>query len=77
MNGINNVIKWQTLDDFYIDIDFSNDADYMNFLNLRKSMSMFDTGVEVSTSDKILILCTYDYTRTDSRFVVMAKLVQE
>ena len=40
-------------------------------------MSMFDTGVEVSTSDKILILCTYDYTRTDSRFVVMAKLVQE
>ena len=81
---LNGNYKWEIfttfvtdINDFYIDVTFSDDADYMNFLNTRKSMSTFDTGVEVNSSDKILTLSTCDYTRTDGRFVVMAKLVQE
>ena len=81
---INENYKWEIFsvyvtdtNDFYIDVTFSDDADYMSFLNARKAKSIFNTGVEVTKDDKILTLSTCDYTRTDGRFVVMAKLVKE
>ena len=81
---INKNYKWEIFsvyvtntDDFYIDVTFSDDADYTNFLSVRKSKSMFNTGVEVNKDDKILTLSTCDYTVNDGRFVVMAKLVKE
>ena len=61
---------------FYIDTVFSDLTDYGNFLNSVKSKSLFDTKVSISSSDTILTLSTCDYTKTNGRFVVQAKLVK-
>ena len=63
-------------DDFYIDVEFADENEYYNFLKQRKSMSMFNTNTEISKDDNILTLSTCDYTRSNGRFVVMAKLVR-
>lgn len=80
---LNGNYKWEIftafvtdINDFYIDVVFNDDNEYMSFLNARKNMSIFDTGVNLDRNDKILTLSTCDYTRTNGRFVVMAKLVK-
>ncbi len=42
----------------YMNINFSSDSEYLNHLKKLKSKSMYDTGVEVSSDDEILILQT-------------------
>lgn len=61
---------------FYIDTVFADTLDYGNFLSTIKSKSMYDTKVEVSSSDTILTLSTCDYGRSNGRFVVQAKLIK-
>lgn len=61
---------------FYIDTVFADLNDYGNFLNTIKSKSMFDTKVDVNSKDTILTLSTCDYSKTDGRLVVQAKLVK-
>lgn len=80
---INGNYKWQifsvyttTTDFFYIDTNFENMAEYTEFLNTLKSKSMFVTGVELAENDTILTLSTCDYTLTNGRFVVQAKLIK-
>ena len=57
-------------------INFENDEDYQEYLNLMKDQSKFSAEVNVSPDDKIVTLstCTYDYD--DARFVVQAKLTR-
>ena len=81
---LNGNYKWEIFtvfitdaNDFYIDVVFENDNEYSDFLKNRKNMSMFNTGVSIDKEDTILTLSTCDYTRTEGRFVVMAKLVKE
>ncbi len=80
---LNGNYKWEIFsafitdtNDFYIDVVFNDEAEFTSFITARKNMSMFDTGVSVNSDDKILTLSTCDYTRTNGRFVVMAKLVK-
>lgn len=80
---INGNYKWEVfsiyrtdVNFFYIDTSFANSNEYGQFLNTLKSKSMFDTKVNVSSSDTILTLSTCDYTLTDGRFVVQAKLIK-
>jgi sortase B len=61
---------------FYIDTVFSDLNEYGKFLNTLKSKSMFDTKVGISSSDTILTLSTCEYSKTNGRFVVQAKLVK-
>ena len=42
----------------YMNINFSSDSEYLNHLKKLKSKSMYDTGVEVTSDDEILILQT-------------------
>ena len=42
----------------YMNINFSSDSEYLNHLKKLKSKSMYDTGVEVTSNDEILILQT-------------------
>ncbi len=61
---------------FYIDTNFEDDQEYIDFLNTLKSKSSYDTGVSVSGDDTILTLSTCEYSTTGGRFVVQAKLVK-
>lgn len=61
---------------FYIDTNFETDDEYEEFLKTLKSKSLYDTKVEVSKEDTILTLSTCEYSITDGRFVVQAKLIK-
>lgn len=61
---------------FYIDTNFEDDTEYEDFLRTLKNKSSYDTGVEVTKDDTILTLSTCEYSLTDGRFVVHAKLVK-
>ena len=54
--------------------DFASDADYQAFLDRVQDLSLYDTGVHVSTDDHILTLitCDRDYHSDDGQLVVMA-----
>ena len=52
---------------------YSNFASYLNELSQR---SLYDTGVDVLPTDRILTLSTCSHEFTDARFVVVARLVR-
>ncbi|MBR2240611.1 MAG: class B sortase [Clostridia bacterium] len=62
------------MESYYITTDFSNDDEYLNFLNTIKSRSIHDFGVSLNSSDSILTLSTCDATGK-SRVVVHAKKI--
>ena len=53
---------------------FANDADFLAFVRQAQARSLYDTGVEVNTDDRILTLITCDrsYAAKDGRLIVMA-----
>ncbi len=53
-----------------------NETSFMNYIECLKERSLYDTGVDIVSTDKILTLstCTYDFD--DARFVVVARLVR-
>lgn len=83
MSTINGNYRWEifsvyktTPDFFYIDVNFDSLNEYTTFLNSLKSRSMYDTGVEVDSTDTILTLSTCEYSVEDGRFVVQARLIK-
>ena len=42
----------------YMDVNFASDKDYLDHITKLKEKSMYDTGIEVSSNDEILILQT-------------------
>ena len=48
----------ETSDFSYMDVNFASDKDYLEHLTKLKEKSMYDTGVEVTSNDEILILQT-------------------
>ena len=54
--------------------DFASSEEFMAFINRAKEQALYDTGVSVSASDRILTLITCDrsYAGKDGRLVVMA-----
>ena len=57
---------------------FSDDEDFMTFLNIIKSRSEHDFGVSLSPRDKIITLSTCDKSRgDDGRIAIHAKLVKQ
>ena len=58
----------------YLYINFS-DEDYVNFINMIKSRSIYDFGVDYGINDKMITLSTCNNTG-DKRLVVHAKLIE-
>ncbi len=50
---------------------------YSAYLNELSQRSLYDTGVDVLPTDKILTLSTCSHEFTDARFVVVARLVRD
>ena len=57
----------------YIQTEFINDSDYLDFINLIKGRSVHNFNLDVSSNDKIITLSSC-YSKTE-RLVVHAKLV--
>lgn len=53
---------------------FANDADFLAFVRQAQSQSLYNTGVEVTSDDRILTLITCDrsFASADGRLIVMA-----
>lgn len=49
---------------------FGNEGQYQSFLNMTKDTALYDTGVEVTTSDTIVTLSTCTSASDNHRFVV-------
>lgn len=60
---------------YYNFVDAEDTADFNSFVEKCKELSLYDTGVTAVYGDKLLTLSTCEYTRTNGRFVVVAKLV--
>lgn len=51
--------------------------DYAAYVEKCKELSLYDTGVTAEYGDKLLTLSTCEYSRTNGRLVVVAKLINE
>ncbi len=60
---------------YYGFVSFDDTEDFNSFVEKCKELSLYDTGVTAVYGDKLLTLSTCEYTRTNGRFVVVAKLV--
>lgn len=60
---------------YFIQNEFSSLKEYENFINKIQAKSKYKSNVSVSTTDKIITLCTCTYEFNDARFVVHAKKI--
>ena len=53
---------------------FASDADFLAFIRQAQARSLYETGVEVTVTDRILTLITCDrsYAAADGRLIVLA-----
>ncbi|MEG1506782.1 MAG: class B sortase [Bacilli bacterium] len=75
-------IKWKIFSIYtlpttsdYLKTNFNSDESFLNFINMVKSRSINNFGVEINKNDKILTLSTC-YRDADHRAVVHAKMVE-
>ncbi len=60
---------------YYNFVDLEDAEDFNSFVEKCKKLSLYDAGIIAEYGDKLLTLSTCEYTRTNGRFVVVAKLV--
>ena len=68
------VVK-DTADNFRL--SYTSDEDYESYLQLAKSISSYNTGVEVNKDSKIVTLSTCTNVKEDERFLVYGVLTKE
>ena len=59
----------------FIDAESANEFD--DFIARCKELSFYDTGVTAEYGDKLITLSTCEYSRNNSRLVVVAKRIEE
>lgn len=60
----------------YYFTELSTEENFASYLNALSERSLYDTGVDVLPTDKLLTLSTCSHEFTDARFVVIARLVR-
>lgn len=60
---------------FYRFIDAESANEFDDFIAKSKEMSFYDTGVTAEYGDKLITLSTCEYSRNNSRLVVVAKRI--
>lgn len=65
-----------TTDFYYINTTFESLQEYSDFITSLKSKSDYETDIGVSENDVILTLSTCDYSISDGRYVVEARLIK-
>ena len=62
---------------YYQFVNAETDEDFTAYVEKCKELSLYDTGVTAEYGDKLLTLSTCEYSRTNGRLVVVAKLINE
>lgn len=60
---------------YYHFVDAAGEDDFNSFVSQCKALALYDTGVGAEYGDKLLTLSTCEYSRTNGRMVVVAKLI--
>ena len=61
---------------YYHFVDAADAAEFNSFLSTCQSLALYDTGVSAEYGDKLITLSTCEYSRSNGRMVIVAKLVQ-
>lgn len=65
----------ETSDFTYMNINFESDKEYLNHLKKLKSRSIYDTGIELTSDDEVLILQTCsthsDYRNYEKKYLLI------
>ncbi len=59
---------------YYHFVDAANAEEFNAYLSTCQTLALYDTGVSAQYGDKLLTLSTCEYSRTNGRMVVVAKL---
>ena len=62
---------------YYQFINAETDEDFTAYVERCKELSLYDTGVSAEYGDQLITLSTCEYSRTNGRMVVVAKLLEE
>ena len=62
---------------YYRFVDAGNANEFDSFIAKCKELSFYDTGVTAAYGDKLITLSTCEYSRNNSRLVVVAKRIVE
>ena len=62
---------------YYPFVNAETPEDFSAYVDKCKDLSLYDTGVTAEYGDKLLTLSTCEYSRTNGRLVVVAKLITE
>lgn len=60
---------------YYHFVDAEDEKAFDAFISQCKDLALYDTGVDAEYGDKLLTLSTCEYSRTNGRMVVVAKLI--
>ena len=60
---------------YYHFVDAEDESSFDAFISQCKSLALYDTGVDAEYGDKLLTLSTCEYSCTNGRMVVVAKLI--
>lgn len=60
---------------YYHFVDAAGEDDFNAFVSQCKALALYDTGVNAEYGDNLLTLSTCEYSRTNGRMVVVAKLI--
>ena len=63
--------------DDYVRTSFNDDNDFMSYVKRFVSSSTFTSEQSIEPTDRIVMLSTCNYDRSDGRYVLIGKLVQE
>ena len=61
---------------YYHFTDAETEADFNDYIAKCKELSLYDTGVSAEYGDKLITLSTCEYSQTNGRIVVVAKLIK-
>lgn len=63
--------------DYYTVSELPDEESFNDYITRARAAAIYDTGVDVHFGDKILVLSTCNYHRTDERFIVIARYRDE
>ena len=56
-------------------VEFNDEEEFDIFIDKCKYLALYETGISAKYGDKLLTLCTCEYSREDGRLIVLAKKV--
>ena len=60
---------------YYSHFDFADEAEFNDYMNNIRQMTLYDTGETVAYGDRLITLSTCEYSQEDGRMAVIAKKI--